>query len=554
MATQTKKTNKGAAIATYVIALVCLLAGIFAPLYGTSGSITERMLFLRLPGAINSALGKTVLSVSWAKPFTELYRTQIFGASVNIYAWTTLLYAAITVVGIFFLIPVIAGKKTKHTSATCAYIIETATVLVLSVYIIFKMSETTLAGWSNLGILLAFAGSLIILILQAFINKKNLGLTKFFLLLLSSIAILALYDITLWITALATPITNLANAISSEVAFCQGSSGIYYFVNNILNIQNIGSTLGGLDMSNKVLYLAITLTVALVMINYFVDLIGIASSSKRDSKNHLKKNSGSKVFGLIRYALELIAAFITIIMLLIVKGKIGVYLYLVLIIALIEFIYAIARLYHNKYISRCNQADERIQINDDDITSEQPAEEIDVVYAEEKKEESVSPAPAPVEEETKEEPKQDEVEAVEEHEEEQMTIDVQPEPAPAEEVVEEPVSEEKNVQPEEQPAPVVVPEADTVTEKTHTIVYNVKTVYNGPTDEFIETLTDSEKIEFAKVFIEKSKATLPNIPDYEIGGNNSEFFHAIFIYLAKFRNILSSNLLSKIYKYLNSMN
>jgi FtsZ-interacting cell division protein ZipA len=95
---------------------------------------------------------------------------------------------------------------------------------------------------------------------------------------------------------------------------------------------------------------------------------------------------------------------------------------------------------------------------------------------------------------------------------------------------------------------------DTVTEETHTIVYNVKRVYNGPTDKFMDTLTESEKIEFVKVFIEKSKGTLPRIPDYEIGGDNAEFFPAVFIYLGKIRGLISAGLLAKIYKQLNLMN
>jgi hypothetical protein len=87
-----------------------------------------------------------------------------------------------------------------------------------------------------------------------------------------------------------------------------------------------------------------------------------------------------------------------------------------------------------------------------------------------------------------------------------------------------------------------------------TYVYNVRSIYHGPTDKFMDTLTDEEKIEFHQVFVEKSKGTLPRIPDYVIGGNNKDFFPQIFIYLGKFRNMLSPNLLAKIYKQLNTIN
>lgn len=87
--------------------------------------------------------------------------------------------------------------------------------------------------------------------------------------------------------------------------------------------------------------------------------------------------------------------------------------------------------------------------------------------------------------------------------------------------------------------------------QNRTVVYNVQNVYNGPTDLFMNSLTDEEKIEFHSTFILKNKGTFSFLPEYEIGGNNQEFFSTIFIYLGKFRNILSTNLMNKIYVHLN---
>ena len=77
-------------------------------------------------------------------------------------------------------------------------------------------------------------------------------------------------------------------------------------------------------------------------------------------------------------------------------------------------------------------------------------------------------------------------------------------------------------------------------------------IYNGPTDKFIDTLATEEKIEFCKAFIDKTKGDLPtDMPEYELGGNNEQFFLAIFLNLGKFRQLLSAKLLRKIYRYLN---
>ncbi|MCD8040663.1 MAG: hypothetical protein LUF82_04015, partial [Clostridia bacterium] len=85
-------------------------------------------------------------------------------------------------------------------------------------------------------------------------------------------------------------------------------------------------------------------------------------------------------------------------------------------------------------------------------------------------------------------------------------------------------------------------------------VYKVKQVYCGPTDDFILKLEESEKIEFAKLFIEKVNGDYDNIPDYIVGGNNKAFFSALFIYLSQFRPLMSSGLMNKIYDELNLLN
>ncbi len=82
-------------------------------------------------------------------------------------------------------------------------------------------------------------------------------------------------------------------------------------------------------------------------------------------------------------------------------------------------------------------------------------------------------------------------------------------------------------------------------------VYTIDTIYAGPTDDFIRKLSNDERIEFARTFIEKNRGDLGSIPDYKVGGDNKKFFSVAFIYLGRIRGLVSDGLLNKMYKELN---
>jgi hypothetical protein len=42
---------------------------------------------------------------------------------------------------------------------------------------------------------------------------------------------------------------------------------------------------------------------------------------------------------------------------------------------------------------------------------------------------------------------------------------------------------------------------------------------------------------------------MPELPDYEVGGDNKEFFRKLFIYLGQYRDRMSQTLLMKMYQY-----
>lgn len=94
--------------------------------------------------------------------------------------------------------------------------------------------------------------------------------------------------------------------------------------------------------------------------------------------------------------------------------------------------------------------------------------------------------------------------------------------------------------------PQDAPQAPVV--ETKNVVYTVNTIYNGPSDSFIRKLTNEEKVEFARVFLERSVGNLTMIPDYVVGGDNSAFFSSLFIYLPHVRSTVTEGLMAKFYE------
>lgn len=68
-------------------------------------------------------------------------------------------------------------------------------------------------------------------------------------------------------------------------------------------------------------------------------------------------------------------------------------------------------------------------------------------------------------------------------------------------------------------------------------------------DPFIASLDAEERNAFTEIFILKFKGTMPELPDYEVGGNNKEFFRKVFIYLGLYRDRIPQNLLTKMYQF-----
>lgn len=108
------------------------------------------------------------------------------------------------------------------------------------------------------------------------------------------------------------------------------------------------------------------------------------------------------------------------------------------------------------------------------------------------------------------------------------------ESAQEEQAEEAPATQEPAAQEQEQPAA-----------KTNGYDY-----YNGKSfDPFIASLSDEERKQFTEIFILKYKGETKNLPDYEVGGDNTNFFRKVFIYLGQYREKIPSKLLAKMYDF-----
>ena len=72
-------------------------------------------------------------------------------------------------------------------------------------------------------------------------------------------------------------------------------------------------------------------------------------------------------------------------------------------------------------------------------------------------------------------------------------------------------------------------------------------------DMFISSLTPAERDEFDRLFISRIYGENKRLPSYQIGGDNREFFSKIFVFMGRYRNVISEGLLEKIYNYSNSI-
>ena len=92
---------------------------------------------------------------------------------------------------------------------------------------------------------------------------------------------------------------------------------------------------------------------------------------------------------------------------------------------------------------------------------------------------------------------------------------------------------------EETPVPACEPKAEVAAEEDFFADKQI--------DTFIATLSVSERNQFAALYLLKHEDVMPEIPVYQIGGDNKLFFEMVFITLGEYRDDIPDELLSKMY-------
>ena len=500
------KSSKWAALITYVIALVCLLLGFLVP-FGNAEVITDNMLAMQLLDAVSKALtfnGNALLPIpELGAKLSESYSITVnyFGMfKYNIGALLVVLYAIVTVAALIGLIPVIASNKKSATALKTASFIECLAIVPLLALVLTQVHTGSIAY----ALLIALGGTLVMLIVQAIVYKKGSGLIKFILFLLSAIATLfCVFNIAKYIPGLKDLelLGGLTNGLYGGEKEVRGAAGIAALLTG-----DFANILGNGGVELMILNIAALAASILILINLLLDIFGLGKKTKKFML----------ISNLVRYSLEVLAVLLTFIMTFFAKDvtKLGLLMIALLVIAIVQLVINIIRLVtfgtHKKKAKKPAKKDE--------LTEGEPAEGEEGEKKLSKKEQKRLA--------------KEEIKAAKEKEAEEKKA--------AKEQAAEEKKEEKKAAKEQKNAPAVEEHPGYL-------------VYNGPTDSFINKLTNAEKTEFFNVFLERNVVSLPNIPQYVPGGKNEKFFSAVFIYFGKIRDYVSDGLLNKLYEQINMM-
>lgn len=528
MGTSEKKTKKLIALATYAIAVICLLLGLFLPLFGGKG-----ILALQLPNVFMNLAQKpqTDLGKPFALPYPVMFMGK--GKPFDFMAFVIMLYAAVTFVSLLMLIPIgITFRKQSNAGVLIAYGVEIAAALVLSLYFIIvigNMPETKI----SYNMLIAFGGALAMLAIQSLADKKLTGFVKLVLLLLSVAAVSFLFGF--WTTGkLGAKYLQLADKLKCTpllMGVSVESTDGYGFV-KIFFEAPFKDFLVGPAKVKAALCLGVIVSL-IVLVNFFIDIIGLATDAKRKGL----------IFNVARYLLEALAVVATFITAAVCKYQPALLLCLILIVSFVQLLISGVRV-ALAFLSGRKKEQKPVQAY---FAEPVPTAQSDYpVYPENH---NASPFPYPPAVYSAPEDGDDLLAVNNDYNE--------PEPQPYTLRDFKPAEEYRPVPPPVEPLTdyVAPPQAQpprTVASEPYA-PEAFKPTYQGPTDEFLRKLNNNEKTEFSMIFIEKSKGDVGKVPDYIIGGDNKKFFSAVFIYLGRMRSIVSDGLLNKMYKELNML-
>lgn len=551
MSNKKRSKSKILFIVTFITALIALIAGLLLPV--TLSSFTDGINFglmpvLQLGGALN-AFGfpiKFGTELGWSYSYTF----SVFGRSLNVGAALLIFYAISTAVALALLLPALLSTPKR-----CKKIIFFSEMLALTPLFAMNLAELYIANGNwNFSVILPFAVVMLCVIIQSFAAMRGSGVIKFILFSISAaILLLATTDLAAIIPASRGVISAVTAALKGSRPFAAGP-GLF-----VLGGQDIyGSTLFK-NFNSEIFYsgaagaaVGITLSaVAVVALNLYFDMLGFGK----------KTNGFMLVCNVIRYSLELILLTAAAISVLFTDGNYGIMLYLLLAACVTQLIIQIARLSRYKGRKKNKSASKTYKRQHEEYSL--PAL-VPVANTAMQSADSFTPTANDVVSEESYASSETLTASPSTNTETDLQVSRTPE-EPAEIIDESksvkiPITDTEEFLFEAEPLHTdMFPDANVIEESpiqesppftAHFDRDNLHT-YNGPTDEFIQKLSDEEKTEFAQLFIDNKAVKIANMPDYVVGGDNSRFFSFLFIYFPRIRNIVTDGLINKFYEQVN---
>lgn len=343
MAKTNKARSKYPAMITYIIAVLALLAGLLLPLstreLAAGGIQFNNMPILQLSGALVAlgVTGKLQFGTALSPAFS--FKTPL-GGSLDIGAILLLAYIFITAFALIMLILVCVAKKHKTFVRKLVMVTEIIALAVLLAFVVCELIKYD-GDW-NLSVIIPFAVTLLMLIIQSVIYLKGSGVVKAVAFILSAVGIVAAVgNITAMFPAAASQIDKFFANFNVIRPF-RPSLGLYtlgetgYFGHTLLTDSSL--IIPSVNPAYAVVNISALILIALVCLDLVLNLFGLG---KHTGKGMLK-------FNVIRYSIEFLLLLVMYGFIFWLMGDFGFSLYLLTAVTLTQLIIAIVRLNYEK--------------------------------------------------------------------------------------------------------------------------------------------------------------------------------------------------------------
>ena len=347
-----QKSKKFVLLATYAVAVICLLAGLFLPLFQD-----KSMLALQLPDVFKSLLNKGLAEDSIYGKIA--YPVHFFGVekTVDFRAVLIVLYLAVTALSVIALAPALLSvRKEGKLAVKLCYAFEISAVTVLSLYLVIALQfypEFPV----HYNMIVALGGSFVSLLLLCCMDKGKSGIVRIVLFLLSAVAFLSLFNFVI-LLGKEEAYVSVYEKIKLGSGYIENDNGAGYLT--LLFATKISDLFTeGVSVKDRALIMLAALTATVVLINYFIDAVRLGTG--RDKKF-------GRIFDISRYGLGLALDVCVHATTFICKSRIGIMLIILLVAVAIQLTISVIRIVSSAIKKKANAVSEQEAEDADEIT------------------------------------------------------------------------------------------------------------------------------------------------------------------------------------------